>query len=193
MLRRLFAVLLAIVILIILVGFMLPRTITIERDRTIDQPREVIFEVLQDFRHFSAWSPWHAANPDAGYRIEGRPAGVGAALAWSDEGGSGAGRLTIVATDPPRRIDMQMELGESENLSYFLIEPDGLGQRVTWGLQVEFNTFDLTGRYIGLLLPAMIGRSYNEGLERLEAYLAETPGRVPEPPADFIDDTFPGS
>ncbi len=193
MLRRLFAILLAIVIIIILVGFMLPRAITIERQQLIDQPREVVFEVLQDFRHFSAWSPWYAANPDAGYRIEGRPSGVGAILTWSDEGGSGQGRLSIVAMDPPDRIDMRMELGESEADSYFLLEPEGLGQRVTWGLRVEFGTFDLIGRYIGLLLPAMIGRSYSEGLERLDDYLGRTPGQVPDPPVSFIDETLPGA
>jgi len=193
MLRRIFAILLAIVILIILIGFMLPRQITIERQVTIDQPREVIFEVLQDFRHFSAWSPWHAANPGAGYRIEGRPAGIGATLAWSDEGGSGEGRLWIVAMDPPRRIDMRMELGESEAESYFLVEPEGLGQQVTWGMRVSFGTFDLTGRYIGLMLPALIGRSYSEGLERLDDYLGRTPGRVPDPPEVFTDETLPGA
>lgn len=180
MARRILAVLLVFVILIILIGFMLPRTVTIERQARIDQPAEIIFAVLEDFRHFSIWSPWQ----DAGYRIEGRPAGVGAVLAWSDEGGSGAGRMWIVDAERPRRIDMRLELGESESETYFLIEPDGLAQRVTWGMRVEFGTFDLTGRYIGLMLPGLIGRSYQDGLERLAAYLSETPGRVPPLPDD---------
>lgn len=192
MIRRLFAVLLVIVILILIVGFMLPRQVTVERSMSIDQPADVIFEVLADFRHFSKWSPWHERDPDAGYRIEGRPSGVGATLVWSDEQGSGAGRLWIVDLVPNERIDMEMELGDSEVDSYFLIEPDGLGQRVTWGMQVEFGTFDLTGRYIGLMLPSLVGRSYRDGLERLAAYLDRTPGQVPpvpegldfEPPPD---------
>lgn len=179
MLRRLFAILLAIVIVVVVVGFFLPRQVTIERSLVIDQPAEVIFEVMQDLRHFEFWSPWHAANPDAGYRLEGPTAGPGATLVWSDDGGSGAGRLWIVATDPPRRIDLNMELAESELDSWFQIEPEGLGQRVSWGMRMEVGTFDLTGRYVGLMLPGLVGRSYSDGLERLAAYLDQAPGRVP--------------
>ncbi|MFU8830634.1 MAG: SRPBCC family protein [Wenzhouxiangella sp.] len=187
MLKRVFAILLTIVILVVLVGFMLPRQVTIERSIQIDQPAEVIFEVLSDFRHFSQWSPWHQRSPDAGYRIEGPDSGVGSTLIWSDEDGSGAGRLWIVDVERPRRIDMQMELGDSEVDTYFGLEPDGFGQRVTWGMVMEFGTFDLTGRYVGLMMPGLIGRSYREGLERLEEYLDHSPGQVPSLPDERHD------
>jgi uncharacterized protein YndB with AHSA1/START domain len=189
MLRKLFAVLLAIVILVILVGFMLPRQVTIERSIQIDQPAEVVFEVLNDFRHFGQWSPWHYRSPDAGYRVEGPNSGPGSTLVWSDEDGSGAGRLWIVNVDRPRRIDMKMELGESEVDTWFRLEPDGFGQRVTWGMMMEFGTFDLTGRYVGLMMPGLIGRSYREGLDRLSDYLDQTPGQVPPLPDQPFDRT----
>lgn len=179
MLRRVFATLLAIVVLVIVVGFLLPRQVVVERSLVIDQPADVIFEVMQDLRHFQQWSPWYAANPEAGYRLEGPAAGPGATLVWSDDGGSGAGRLWIVATDRPSRIDMRMELGDSEVETWFGIEPEGLAQRVSWGMQMEVGTFDLTGRYLGLMLPGLVGRSYSDGLERLADYLGQTPGRVP--------------
>ena len=187
MIRRIFAVLLALVVVIIIVGFLLPRQVTVERSVVIDQPADVIFDVLNDFRHFGQWSPWHARNPDAGYRVEGPPTGRGATLVWSDEGGSGAGRLWIVDTDRPWHIDMRLELGEVESESFFRIEPEGLAQRVYWGMRMEFGAFDLTGRYIGLMLPGLIGRSYQDGLERLVEYLDTTPGSVPELPAEFAD------
>ncbi len=187
MLKRVFAILLTIVILVILVGFMLPRQVTIERSLQIDQPAEVIFEVLNDFRHFGQWSPWHQRNPDAGYRIEGPDSGVGSTLIWSDEDGSGAGRLWIVDVERPRRIDMQMELGESEVDTYFRLEPAGFGQLVTWGMLMEFGTFDLTGRYVGLMMPGLIGRSYREGLERLDEHLDQSPGQVPQLPDERHD------
>lgn len=179
MLRRVFATLLGIVVLVIVVGFFLPRQVVVERSQLIDQPAEVIFEVMQDFRHFQFWSPWHEASPEAGYRLEGPDSGPGATLVWSDDGGSGAGRMWIVATERPSRIDMKMELGESELDSWFQIEPEGLGQRVSWGMRMEVGRFDLTGRYLGLMLPGLVGRSYSEGLESLAEYLSQTPGQVP--------------
>lgn len=183
MLRRVFAVLLSIVVLIVVVGLFLPRQVVVERSAIIEQPAELIFEVMQDFRHFPQWSPWFQRAPDAGYRLEGPPSGVGATLVWSDEAGSGGGRLWIVAVDPPRRIHLQMELGETEAAGYYLIEAASGGQRVTWGMRLEVGTFDLVGRYIGLMLPRLIGRDYSEGLARLADYLEQTPGRVPDPPA----------
>ena len=191
MLRRIFAILLGLVVAIIVIGFLLPRSMVVERSRVIDAPPEVIFEVLEDFRHFARWSPWHAEQPDAGYRIEGRPRGEGSALVWSDEAGSGSGRLEIVRSEPTRALDMALELGDSEVDTYFRLRPAEGGQEVTWGMRSEFSTFDLTGRYVGLLMPALIGRSYADGLERLADYLAETPGQVPPVPDDIVDDSRP--
>ncbi|TVS12317.1 MAG: hypothetical protein EA419_05125 [Wenzhouxiangella sp.] len=181
MLRRLFAVLLAIVILILVVGFFLPRQIVVERSLVIDQPAEVLFEVLQDFRHFRHWSPWLDRVSAADFRLEGPPAGTGATLVWSGESDGGGGRMWIVSVSPPQRIDLALELGETEAEGYFLIdESAGFGHEVTWGLRFEVGTFDLVGRYIGLMLPALIGPDYQQGLVRLSEYLDQTPGRVPD-------------
>ncbi len=181
MLRRLFAVLLAIVILIIVVGFFLPRQVVVERSLVIDQPAEVIFEVLQDFRHFRHWSPWFDRASADEVRLEGPPAGAGATLVWADESGSGGGRMWIVSVVPPRRIDLGLELGEMEAEGYFRIdEAAGFGQEVSWGLVLEVGAFDLVGRYIGLMLPVLVGRDYQESLVRLSDYLDQAPGRVPD-------------
>lgn len=182
LLRRVFAVLLALAILIVLIGFLLPRVSVVQRSLVIDQPAEVVFEVLQDFRHFPRWSPWFERVPEAGFRLEGPASGVGSTLVWSDEGGSGGGRLWITSVNPPRRIDLRMELGETETEGFFLIEPAAAeGQEVTWGLRIEVGRFDLVGRYMSLLLPGLVGPEYAQGLERLAAYLASHDGVPPVP------------
>lgn len=180
--RRLFALFLGLAIVVVVTGFFLPRVVTIERSVLVEYPQEAVFEVLQDFRHFTQWSPWFERVPDAGFRLEGPAAGVGSTLVWTDEAGSGQGRLWIVATDPPRRVDLQLELGDTEAEGFFVVRPvaEG-GQRITWGLRVEVSTFDLVGRYIGLILPALVGSEYAEGLDRLVAYLDRHNGRPPVP------------
>ncbi len=189
MLRRLLAIMLAIVITIIIVGFFLPSQITVQRSLVIRQPPEVIFTVLNDMRHFNQWSPWYARDPDAGYRLEGPAEGPGATLVWSDEKGSGAGRLQIVASRPFSAINLVMELGETEADSFYRLQPGSEGTTVSWGMRVEFGTFDLTGRYIGLLLPGLLGKDYREGLERLADYLDQAGGRIPQVPIVSGDET----
>ena len=187
MLRRIFVVLLSMVIALLVIGFMLPSSVVVERERSIDQPAEVLFEVMSDLRHFVMWTPWlDSQDPDA-FRLEGPPDGVGATLVWREGSEAGTSRMRIVAVDPSERVDLELEFGESEAEGWFRIEPDGLGHRVIWGVSMRFGPLDLVGRYFGLIMPALIGSEYERGLERLDTYLGDTPGQVPEPPDHFDD------
>ncbi len=182
MLRRLFAVLLALVILLVVIGFMLPASVTVERDRAFDHPPEVLYEVVSDLRHFVQWSPWlDGAAPDT-YRLEGAASGVGATLVWREGADAGASRMWITAVEASRRVEYELEFGDNEADGWFRIDSDGIGYRVHWGLSMEFGTFDLVGRYVGLMLPGLVGREYDNGLQRLEEYLEQAGGQVPELP-----------
>ncbi len=185
MIRTAFLTLLALVVTLIVVGFFLPRETVIERERVIDQPEAVTFDALADLRRFQHWSPWfdHMTEPDI--RFEGLPGEVGSTLVWSDQRSGADGRMWIVGLSRPDRIDLDLELGENEAEVYFLVADEaGSRSRVRWGMQVEFGALDLVGRYAGLLLPRLVGRDYDEGLERLELYLAENS-------ADARSDAFP--
>lgn len=180
MLRRLFAVLLSLVIALVVIGFMLPASVVVERQHSMAHSSEVLFEVLADMRHFSQWTPWLGAEGEGTFRIEGPPAGVGATLVWREGTEAGTSRMRIVAVEPSRRIDFDLEFGDNDAEGWFLIEPEGLDQRVTWGLAMQFGALDLVGRYVGLMLPGLIGTEYDRGLQQLEEYLERTPGRVPD-------------
>lgn len=183
MARKLFGILLALVVALIVIGFLLPTTVHVERSRVIDQPPEVVFDALVDLRHFVQWAPWLERRPEMDRRLEGEEAtGVGATLVWRESADAGASRLRIVGVDRPERIDMLLELGDNEAESWFAIADASGGSEVTWGMRIEFGALDLVGRYLGLVLPGLVGNDYREGLEALDDYLARTPGRVPPLP-----------
>lgn len=185
MIRKLFAVLLALVVVLVIVGFLLPTTVVVERTRLIDHSRVVTFDVLNDLRHFTRWAPWLERHPDMKWRLEGSPQGVGATLVWRETPESRENRLWIVDVEAPARVDMKLELGGSQFDSWFGLDDAPGGTRVRWGMRIEFGALDLVGRYVGLLLPGLVGRDYRQGLERLDEYLSRSPGRVPELPEDF--------
>lgn len=185
MIRKLFGVLLALVVVLVVVGFLLPTTVTVERERVVDHSQELVFEVLSDLRHFTQWAPWLAEDRNIDWRLEGPARGAGATLVWNETPEAQASRLWIVGVDPSRRIDMKLELTGNEADSWFKVVSDPGGQTVSWGMQVEFGALDLVGRYVGLMLPGLIGRDYRDGLEQLDEYLSRSPGRVPELPEDF--------
>ncbi|QOC21145.1 SRPBCC family protein [Wenzhouxiangella sp. AB-CW3] len=188
MLRRLLVILLAVVIVLVIVGFMLPRTVAVERDRVFDHPRENLFAVLSDLRHFTQWSPWLADEAPDSFRLEGRPSGIGSTLVWREEADVGASRMWITSIDPLQRIDYALEFGDRQARGWFVIEDDVDGYRVRWGMGIQSGTFDLVGRYLGLLLPGMIGRSYEEGLDDLADYLDAAGGDVPALPESLVTD-----
>ncbi|MFP4207549.1 MAG: SRPBCC family protein [Wenzhouxiangella sp.] len=182
--RRVFALLLTLAILVVMVGFFLPRVTVVQRSLVIERPAELVFEALQDLRHFPHWAPWFERGAEINYRLEGPVSGVGSTLVWSAEHGGG-GRMWVTGVEAPRRIDLKMELGETESEGFFLIEPAaGASQLVTWGLRVEADRFDLVGRYMFLLLPGLIGPEYARGLEQLADYLEAHPGMPPLPPEE---------
>lgn len=185
MIRKLFGILLALVVALIVIGFLLPTTVEVERSRVVEHPQEVVFEVLEDMRHFTQWAPWLSRQPDMSWRLEGPAEGVGATLVWNETPDSQANRLWIVGVERPRRIEMKLELSGNEADSWFEVIPGQGGREVRWGMRIRFGALDLVGRYVGLMLPGLVGSDYSKGLERLDEYLARTPGRVPELPEDL--------
>lgn len=186
MIRKLFSILLALVVALIVIGFLLPTTVEVERSRVVDHRQDIVFEVLADMRHFSQWAPWLSRRSDMDWRLEGPPQGVGATLVWHETPETEASRLWIVAVDPgSQRIDMQLELGGAEADSWFKVIDAPGGREVYWGMRMRFGALDLVGRYVGLMLPGLVGRDYRNGLERLDEYLSRSPGRVPELPEEL--------
>jgi len=192
MARRLLSVLLAIVVAVILVGFFLPREVLVQRSVVIDTPPQMAFEVLDELAYFNAWSPWYARNAEADYRLEGPASGQGAALSWSEREGSETGRLWITASMPPERVELKMELGETGSDHFFSIQPADGGSEVAWGMRMRFGALDLTGRYIGLMLPSLVGGDLRRGLEQLKDLLERHPGTMPPRPDGVEASDFPG-
>lgn len=186
MIRKLFGILLALVVALVVIGFLLPTRAEVERSLVVEHPRDVVFEVLADLRHFTQWAPWMSRQPGMSWRLEGEPPrGVGATLVWQETPEAEPSRLWIVGVDRPRRIEMKLELGGNDADSWFeLVDGQG-GLELRWGMSMQFGALDLVGRYVGLLLPGLVGRDYREGLERLDEYLSGSPGSVPELPEEI--------
>jgi effector-binding domain-containing protein len=188
MLKKVFYVVVIISLLFVAGGLFLPRNVHVERSIELDRPAATVFTVLNAFRHFEAWSPWAGRDPSARYELSGPAEGVGARLSWSGNPRLiGTGWQEIVASEPFRRIVMQLEFeqnGVAE--SYFNIEETGQGTRLTWGFDTDLVTgrgwFDgLVSRYSGLFVDRWIGADYEAGLARIEAFVEALP------PADFSD------
>ena len=75
--KVLYSIVIAVVIFII-TGLFLPKTVHVERSIEIDRPVSTMFTMLNSFNTFSAWSPWSERDPDIVYQYSGPASGTGA-------------------------------------------------------------------------------------------------------------------
>ncbi len=181
-LKKLFLGLLAIVALLVIVGFFLPSTVHLERSTTIAAPQSTVFTLVNGFARMNDWSPWAKIDPSTVYTYEGPGHGVGAKMAWqSDHPDVGNGSQEITGSQPYERVETHLDFGPQGTAEAFfdLSEGDG-GTQVVWGFDSDFG-FNLMGRYFGLMMDRILGPQYEEGLASLKE-LAES-----LPQADFSD------
>lgn len=182
-----YAIVIAMVIFII-TGLFLPRTVHVERSMEIDRPASTLFILLNSFSTFSAWSPWSERDPTINYQLSGPASGTGARMNWSgDPRLSGSGWQEIIESKPTSLVRMQLDFEQQGQAnSYFLIDPAAKGVVVTWGFDtnlVEGQGFfgSLLARYFGLFFDRWVGSDYEQGLVRLKAYAESLPA------TDFSD------
>jgi len=172
-LRKLLAILVSVVAVLVVVGFLLPSSAHVERTITIAAPPATVFTLVNGFSRFNQWSPWAEIDPGAVYTYEGPASGVGAGMSWTSTNPDvGSGSQQIVASEPYRRVETALDFGaQGKARAVFDLQPEGSGTRVTWGFDAHFG-WNLIERYLGLLIDHMVGADFERGLERLKV-LAE--------------------
>jgi uncharacterized protein YndB with AHSA1/START domain len=176
LLRKTLVVTGIILITLILVGFFLPRRVSVERAIVVQAPRAAVFDVLNGFGHFNKWSPWAMLDPNAKYTFDGPASGVGARMTWvGDPATMGSGAQEILASDPPARVRLRYDFGaQRAEATFDLSEQDG-GTRVVCRLDVDLGN-NPVGRYFGLMFDGMIGGDFERGLSGLKAYVEKSAG-----------------
>ena len=72
---------------------MQPSDFKIVRTTTISAPPEKVFEQVNDFNKWDAWSPWAKIDPAMKKEISGAPSGKGAIYYWNGNDEVGEGRV----------------------------------------------------------------------------------------------------
>ena len=166
--------------LLIIIGFILPRTHRVEATTEIDAHPATVFALVNDFRRFSLWSPSAHTDPNARYLYSGATRGEGAIMTW-DGAIIGSGNQMITDSRPYEYVGIAMSPGEpGEAKSWFQLSP-GVGTTiVTWGFEADYG-LNIVGRYFASMLGGVVARDYHEGLVALKELAESLPG------ADFSD------
>jgi len=179
-LKKLVVALVLLVAVLAGVGMLLPRSVHVQRQITIDAPAATIFTLVDGFRMFNKWSPWAALDPNAKYTYEGPEFGVGAKQSWAgDPKKVGSGSQEITEAKPFELVVSKLDFtGQGPAVARMALAPGSNGTQVTWGLDCDMGAGPV-GRYFGLFMDKFVGKDYELGLANLKK-LAES-----LPKADF--------
>lgn len=161
----------------VVTGYLLPKNVHVERSITVDRPASMMYELLNSYRHFQAWSPWAKRDLKAGFIISGPDSGVGARLSWiGDPQLVGSGWQEIVASKPYELINIKLDFdAQGVADTGYILTPDGDATRITWFFDSDLtngvNYLDaFLARYFGLLFDRWVGGDYEQGLANLKIY-----------------------
>src|SRR5438105_10606226 len=88
---------------------MQPSEFRITRSTKISAPPPAVFEHVNDFHNWDAWSPWAKLDPEAKNSFEGASAGEGAIFRWSGNDKIGEGSMTLIESRESELIRIKLD------------------------------------------------------------------------------------
>jgi len=160
-----------IVLLLIVVIAGRPDEFVVSRSTAISAPPEEVFPRVNELRKWEDWSPWAKLDPNAKSTFEGTPAGVGAVMSWDGNKKVGAGRMTIVESQPNDRLRIQIEFlrpFQATNMAEFQFKAESAQTLVTWSMMGK-NNFFFKAFSLFMNCDDMAGKDFEKGLASLKA------------------------
>ena len=175
MLKKILLGLAAVIIVFLIVVALQPADFRISRSAVIAAPPAAVFEQINDYHKWDAWSPWAKLDPNAKNSFDGSASGVGAKFSWAGNNDVGEGSMQITDSKPNERVVMDLVFLKpfaATNTTEFTLKPEGNGTAVTWSMAGK-NGF--IGKAVGLFMNCdkMVGTQFEKGFENLKSIVAK--------------------
>lgn len=156
-----------------------PAEFRIERSATVPAPPRAVFDQVNDFRNWAAWSPWAELDPNMRLDITSPSAGVGAGYAWEGNKQAGKGWMTITDSRPGEFVGIDLHFEKpirADNRAEFTFTPAAGGTTVRWVMTGKKN-FLFKAFHLLVDVDKMVGRDFEKGLTSLRAVVENPPAR----------------
>ncbi|HEX9325177.1 MAG TPA: SRPBCC family protein [Reyranella sp.] len=164
-----------VVVVVVIAGILLyaatkPDSFRVQRIVLINAPSDKVFQLIDDFKAWPAWSPYEKKDPAMKRSYGAVTAGKGATYAWEGDKNVGQGSMEIVESGP-RKVLIKLDFlkpFEAHNMGEFILEPKGDSTAVTWAI---YGPSPFMSKVIGTFMNIddMIGRDFEKGLADLKA------------------------
>lgn len=169
------ALIVAFVVIFCVIVAMQPSEFKITRSATFNAVPATVFEQVNDFHKWNAWSPWAKIDPNMKVTYSGPPSGVGAVYEWAGNDDVGEGKMAIVQSHPSEHIAIDLEFIRpfaAKNLTEFNFRQSGDKTDVTWTMAGN-NNFLMKAFCLFISMDKLVGGDFEKGLAQLKP-LVET-------------------
>jgi uncharacterized protein YndB with AHSA1/START domain len=141
-LKKILIALLAVIAVFLIVVALQPSEFQVERTATMAAPPATVFDQVNDFHKWDAWSPWAKLDPNAKITFEGPPSGAGTIMTWAGNNQVGEGKMTLTESKPNELVKINVDIVkpmEGSSTSEFAFKPEGDQTAVTWSMSGHQN------------------------------------------------------
>lgn len=130
------AIAIAVPVLFVLSGYLLPAEIELELEHRLDAPPEAVYALITNYDGVQAW--WKQANEDMGEEFDvrhlgGPESGVGMHLGFAPPGEEPFEQWTFTGVEPPSNIQIDVDfMGVFLSHRTLELTPDAQGTLVRW-------------------------------------------------------------
>ena len=152
-------------IIAICASYALPASKTVSRRAVIKANAAQIYQLIVSTEGFQRFNPYCDTDPSLKISAFGPDSGVGAGFRF--DGKEGKGTQTVIAVEPNREVQMQIDLGPmGKPVQTFSLKQQLDSTEVVWSTRSDFG-MNPVGRVFGLFLDKMLGSTYERGLKNL--------------------------
>lgn len=171
MLAALVALVLALIAVVLVVAARRPDTFHLERRIDIHAPAAKVFDLIDNFHHWTLWSPWEGIDPELKRTYTGAERGVGAGYAWEGNSKVGSGSMQILEAEPSTRVRLRLDFlkpFEAHNQAVFTIATSAAATTVTWAMNGP-QAFPMKVMGLFMSMDSMVGKDFEKGLAAMKA------------------------
>jgi len=164
-------VLLVLAVLVLIAGLFAPKTYHLEKDITINAPREKVWAHVNSLPEMDKWSPWKDADPNVQISYEGQQGTVGSVYKWKGNKDVGSGSQTLTKIEQPTEVMSHLHFikpFEGEADAFIHLADASNGTKVTWGFDTKYS-YPMNTMLLFVNMDEMMGTQYNKGLSRLKS------------------------
>ncbi|HPQ20216.1 MAG TPA: SRPBCC family protein [Saprospiraceae bacterium] len=164
LLKKILYVLLALIVLLLIIAFILPKKYEVSVSKEYNVPVELAFNAVNDMKLQEKWNPWKKMDPEMKIMYGDTTVGAGASYSWEGPV-SKKGTFKYLTSERNKEIGTEVifeGMGDAHG-KYIFDKTEG-GCKITWTFEGESS---IPMNLMNFLAEKYITKDFNSGLENL--------------------------